>query len=60
MPTCPHPEKKRYPSKRAARRGMVNLYESRTDGGGRLHTYRCGDHWHVGHLTFDHRRGGHR
>jgi hypothetical protein len=27
-----------------------------TDKGSRLHPYRCGDHWHVGHRT----RGGRR
>lgn len=60
MADCPYPEKKPYTSKKAARRGMVNLYESRAAGGGRLHVYRCGDHWHVGHLSRENWRGAHK
>lgn len=48
---CPYPEKKRYASKRAARRGRVGIYENRADGGGQLVAFRCGDHWHVGHRS---------
>lgn len=50
MATCRHPDKVRYTSRRAARRGMVGIYRNRKHGHGRLHVYRCGDHWHVGHL----------
>lgn len=60
MTGCHHPGKKRYTSKKAARRGMVELYKNRAAGGGRLHVYQCGDHWHVGHLTRESWRDGHR
>lgn len=50
MAECRFPSKHRYTSKRAARRGMVELYRNRKNGTGRLHVYKCGDHWHVGHL----------
>lgn len=49
---CPHPDKKAYPSKRAARQGIRTIDRNRANSGpGRLHAYRCpaGDHWHVGH-----------
>lgn len=45
---CKHPEKIRYGSERAARMG-VKAMRGKRDGGEPLHTYRCGDHWHVGH-----------
>ena len=49
---CPHPAKVPYPSKRAARRALVTLFKTRSNGGpGRVHVYRCpAGHWHVGHL----------
>lgn len=46
--TCPHPDKVKYRSERAARAGVKALRGKR-DGGEHLHAYRCGDHWHVGH-----------
>lgn len=52
MTRCPQPEKRRYTSKKAARRALQLLYRNRANGGpGRLHAYRCGDHWHIGHLA---------
>ena len=45
---CPHPEKVKYRSERAARAG-VKAMRGKRDGGEPLHAYRCGDHWHVGH-----------
>lgn len=53
MSSCPYPDKRKYPSKRAARIGIRTIYKNRADSGpGRLHAFRCstGDHWHVGHL----------
>lgn len=49
---CPEPAKVPYPSKRAARQGLVTLFRKRANGGpGRAHVYRCpAGHWHVGHL----------
>lgn len=49
---CPEPAKAAYPSKRAARQGLVTLFRKRANGGpGRAHVYRCpAGHWHVGHL----------
>lgn len=51
MAECRFPSKHEYASKKAARRGMVELYEKNLAGPGRFHVYRCGDHWHVGHVT---------
>lgn len=48
--TCPHPDKVKYRSEKAARAG-VKAMRGKRDGGEPLHTYRCGDHWHVGHRT---------
>lgn len=52
MSACPQPEKRPYPSKRAARRALSTIYRNRANSGpGRLHVYKCGGHWHVGHIT---------
>lgn len=47
--TCPHPEKIAYPSERSARAAIKSIKATKRDGGGFLHAYRCGAHWHVGH-----------
>lgn len=60
MPTCPQPEKTRYRGKRSARRAMREIQKHKADGGGRLHVYPCGDHFHVGHIKRESWRDGHR
>lgn len=47
--TCPHPDKVAYLSERAAKRAMRSIKTWQRDGGGFLHVYRCGGHWHLGH-----------
>lgn len=52
---CPHPDKTKYRSKQAARRGIRALDRNRAAGGhGRLHAYLCPSrgHWHVGHTPY--------
>lgn len=50
MADCPYPSKTKYESKRAARIAIRTLYRHRANSGpGRLHAYKCGGHWHVGH-----------
>lgn len=46
---CKHPEKVRYWSERAAKKAMRALVNKGRAGAEPLHTYRCGDHIHVGH-----------
>lgn len=43
--TCPRCGKRRYPTRRVARRQARRLYP-----GDRLSAYPCGTFWHVGHL----------
>lgn len=45
---CQWPDKVRHPSKDAAAQAIRELYQ-RGRGNPDLATYRCGDHWHVGH-----------
>lgn len=46
--TCPHPEKQRHATKRAALKARDSLERERGIDLG-LIAYRCDDHWHLGH-----------
>lgn len=59
MAKCPFPDKAKL-SKRGARRALRSIQRHKKDGGGRLHVYPCGDHWHVGHIARESWRDGHR
>lgn len=51
-PACGWCRKRRYPSRRDARRALRNLYPG--DAGQHMGAYRCpsgGDGWHLGHRT---------
>lgn len=48
-PVCEDEGKAIYVSEKAARGAIKGLKRARRDGGGHLHAYRCGGHWHVGH-----------
>lgn len=51
MADCPTPDKRPYPSERAAKQGRATLYRNRKAGLGRVHAYKCpAGHWHVGHV----------
>lgn len=48
MPTCPHPQKIKYPSKAAAKAALRDMYRHGR-GNPDLGAYQCGDHFHLGH-----------
>jgi hypothetical protein len=48
--TCPHPEKHRHASFRAALKARDELESDKGIDLG-LRPYRCDDHWHLGHKS---------
>lgn len=50
MTDCPHPEKHRHRSLKAALRARESLERERGIDLA-LRPYRCGDHWHIGHKS---------
>lgn len=56
-PMCDDAGKAIYVSEHAARDAVKGLKRARRDGGGFMHAYRCGGHWHVGHGHKDVGRG---
>ena len=47
---CPHPEKHRHSSRRAAEKALAAFDRTgRADPA--LRPYKCGDHWHLGHRS---------
>lgn len=53
---CKHPEKVLYRSERAAKTALHAVVNNGRGGGGFLHVYRCGGHWHIGHGSKSWRR----
>lgn len=45
--TCPHPQKTKYASEKAAKRALRSIKNPQ----GLMHPYRCGNHVHLGHFT---------
>lgn len=53
--TCPHPEKVKHANRADALAAIRSLYKAGR-GNPDLVTYRCGDHFHVGHNAQHFRR----
>lgn len=48
MTDCPHPEKHRHASRKAAEKALANYDQDKGPDLG-MAPYRCGHHWHLGH-----------
>lgn len=49
MGQCPECGKKRYTSRKIARKALRQMNSGGYDSSG-MNEYRCGEYWHVGHL----------